>query len=592
MGIEKFDNIFRKKFFSFAKDVKRPSRVNSLFIDCNGIFHGVKHKVFPLVTTKKGETVKDYKKKYTTKGLRETFISGIIEELNRIIDDYQPEDNLIIAPDGVANAAKLYQQKTRRFNPKDENYYSFDGNSLTPGTEIMISIDKAIKKWLEKKASKGKLPPNTIYSSHMDPGEGEHKIFHYIRKNMIITEISSSEDELSSSSDEEDWDELLSSSEKEEPAHIVYGADGDLFILSLLSPLKNIYLYRDNNKLLYDIEKFKNGVWRSISFDGCDKKRLFQDFALLVIFVGNDFLPKFPNLPGTTDTLFDIMFKIYRSMKMHLTDDKNNIDWDRFLIFLKKLDNWKINKTDDTYFYAWDKLNFPVKEIRDHTIIKDYKGRIVPWKEGDYDQSRHTREFKKRDFEKDWYEKQFKPRNNKLFKQAKKDSYYSMKDVFNMCVCFLRTLQWNQWYYTKGYKKVSNHFFYPYRITPLVHNLSFYLNSIVNQNQKYILNEKINYDPDQFKITPIHQLMSVLPPSSCDLIPKEFRVLYNNTKSINPSEYIILPPENTDADYHHVPLIPPINLDLIEMLIRESEIPISKKYRLEKYIKYVENEKI
>ena len=77
----------------------------------------------------------------------------------------------------------------------------------------------------------------------------------------------------------------------------------------------------------------------------------------------NDFVPKFPNLPGTANTLFDIMFRVYRSMREHLTDDDNKIIWERFVIFLRKLDSWKVNRTDDTYFYARDNLRFPVKEI-------------------------------------------------------------------------------------------------------------------------------------------------------------------------------------------------------------------------------------
>ncbi len=629
MGIEKFGKIFHRKFFRPAEGAKLPKRVNSLFIDCNGIFHKAKSKVYPILV-KDGEKVADeqeVKKKFTLKGLKDTYIQTIIDNLEDLFDQFKPTDNFIIAPDGVANAAKLNQQKTRRFGPKEEVFYGFDGNSLTPGTEIMISIDKAIKSWLDKKAKKGQLPPNTIYSSHMDVAEGEHKIFHYIRQKMIILPdsykgVGEEEDDILDSDDDFDWEEsddeesssLSDKSEEEKeperkPAHVVFGDDGDLFILSLLSPLDNIYVYRFDKP--FDMEKFKDGVWKSISFDGCDEKRLYQDFALLVMFVGNDFVPKFPNLPGTANTLFDIMFRVYRSMREHLTDDDNKIIWDRFVIFLRKLDSWKVNRTDDTYHYARDNLQFPVKEIDKHTVIKDSSGKLIDWMEGDFDQSKHTREFRKRDFERDWYQKQFKPMNIKLYKEAKKEipelnskgsskgrmdssdlEFYSMKDVFKMCVSYLKTLQWNQWYYTKGYRHVSSQHFYPYRITPLVHNLSFYLTSMIKRDQLEILDRGILHNPDDFEITPVHQLMSVLPPTSVALIPKEFRDLYPNTRSINPSEYLILSPENTDEIHHHNPLIPPINLKLIDMLIRESEVPIPKKYQTEQYVRYDENEKL
>ena len=296
-------------------------------------------------------------------------------------------------------------------------------------------------------------------------------------------------------------------------------------------------------------------------------------------------------------------------MKIHMTDDDNKIIWDRFVIFLRKLDSWKVNRTEDTYLYARDNLQFPVKEIDNHTITKDSSGKIIDWKDGDYDQSKHTREFRKRDFEKDWYNKQFKPKNPKLYREAMKElpyisssttsmdsgrggdmDFYSMKDVFKMSVSYLKTLQWNLWYYTKGYKHVSSQFFYPYRITPLVHNLSFYLSSMMKRDQLDLLDKGILHDPDVFVITPIHQLMSVLPPTNLDLIPKEYRDLYQNTRSINPSEYLILPVENTDEIHHIIPLVPPINLRLVNMLIVESDVPIPKKYQLEKYVRYDENE--
>jgi len=567
MGIDKFGRIFEKRQFRPSQDVKLPETINSLFIDCNGIFHGAKSEIFPVITRKGKEVNKlsVLKKKYTVRGLKKAYIEKIIENLEQILEDFKPTHNLILAPDGVANAAKQNQQKTRRFNVKDETYYGFDGNSLTPGTDIMIMIDKEIENWLSVMKEKGKLPKNVIYSSHMDPGEGEHKIFQFIRDDLIVF-----------------------SENPEKDTHVVYGADSDLFILCTLSKLNNMFIFRDNNKKVYDIEKFKEGVWNYLSFKGCQKEILFQDFSLLVIFVGNDFLPKFPNLPSTSYTLIDIMFRIYRSMSMHMTDLKNNILWDVFLILIRKLDSWRVNRTEDTYIYARDQLAFPVREIDEHIVIKDYEGNIIQRSRGDYDPSRHTRTFDKRSFEKDWYHKQFKPIDKKMFQRSGEKEYYNMKDVFNMCVCYLRTLQWNQYYYTRGYNSVSDYFFYSYRITPLVHNISRYLRSLVEKKNTQVLGQKIG-PFESFTITPIHQLMSVLPFESIDLIPKDFRFLYSGMKSVNPKNYMFLSPENTDCEYNITPLIPPVNLILADMLITESGVRIPKKYTRRDYIRIYED---
>lgn len=153
MGIERFGTIFRTKKFKHVEVKSIPGYVKSLFIDCNGIFHQSKGKVYPVIA-KYGEPIPEkelekIKKKYSKSGLRKTYISHIIDSLDEILSSFNPRDVLVIAPDGTANAAKQSQQKGRRFGPKEDEFYTFDGNSLTPGTEVMIEIDKAIRKWLK-----------------------------------------------------------------------------------------------------------------------------------------------------------------------------------------------------------------------------------------------------------------------------------------------------------------------------------------------------------------------------------------------------------------------------------------------------------
>ena len=288
MGIEKFRKIFDArhgvKEFVAAADVKLPPKIMSVFIDCNGIFHNVKHSIYPKIIEK--DKVKQIKKKYSKSDLKEKYLDAITDKLDDILKEFNPTHNFIIAPDGVANAAKLNQQKTRRFKPVelDEELLWFDGRALTPGTEIMFQIDKHIKKWLKNNK---KLPPNTIYSSQMDPGEGEHKIFQFIRDNMLIGDV-------------------------ENGNHVVYGADGDLYVLSVLCNLPNMYLHRDDKgETNYDIEKFKDGIYEKLHFEGCEEKLIFQDFALITNFVGNDFIPKMDG--KYTEMIFTLQHYIQRA---------------------------------------------------------------------------------------------------------------------------------------------------------------------------------------------------------------------------------------------------------------------------------------
>ena len=69
----------------------------------------------------------------------------------------------------------MQQQRRRRFRAALTPGSSvFDSNSISPGTEFMKRIDKAIIGYIE--AQKTKLPSTVVYSPHTEVGEGEHKI--------------------------------------------------------------------------------------------------------------------------------------------------------------------------------------------------------------------------------------------------------------------------------------------------------------------------------------------------------------------------------------------------------------------------------
>ena len=63
------------------------------------------------------------------------------------------------------------------------NDAEFDSNCITPGTEWMaklsIELDLFVKKQMSENAHWKRL--SVIYSDHLTPGEGEHKIMEYIR---------------------------------------------------------------------------------------------------------------------------------------------------------------------------------------------------------------------------------------------------------------------------------------------------------------------------------------------------------------------------------------------------------------------------
>ena len=257
MGIESFYGRYIKKNYKEIVTNKIPNKVASLFIDCNGIFHSSAQVVYGY-GEHKGKGVKSPDNNKLSR--------AIITKLKEIVGKCKPKYNLILAPDGVATAAKMNQQKGRRYNAAKTKEAAFDSNQFTPGTDLMIQLDTEINKWLQRKNTK--LPERVIYSSHLDEGEGEHKIFQFIRENKMVTG---------------------------EGAHVLYGLDSDLIILSLLCDLPGIYLMREDYTELINIDTLRKKVKAKFRFDGADEDRIIKDFSIICMFAGNDFLPKLPS---------------------------------------------------------------------------------------------------------------------------------------------------------------------------------------------------------------------------------------------------------------------------------------------------------
>ena len=139
------------------------------------------------------------------------------------IKEISPTKLVYIAFDGVAPIAKLEQQRQRRYkswykNKIIENIYkskehtpNWDTSQITPGTKFMNELNIKLKLFFENEAIKQQLNVDEIIvSTSLEHGEGEHKIFHYIRNLQ--------------------YDENYK--------HVIYGLDADLIILSL-TMLKN-----------------------------------------------------------------------------------------------------------------------------------------------------------------------------------------------------------------------------------------------------------------------------------------------------------------------------------------------------------------
>ncbi|KAG8752127.1 hypothetical protein FRC14_007322 [Serendipita sp. 396] len=251
-----------------------------------------------------------------------------------------------MAVDGVAPRAKMNQQRSRRFRTAKEakelveqaikkgeklpDEKAFDSNCITPGTPFMAKLSLQLQYFVNKKISEDSnwRDVQVILSGHEIPGEGEHKIMEYIR---------------------------LSKAQKNynpNTRHCLYGLDADLIMLGLLSHDPHFCLLREEVKFGPQSKK-KSGsletqnffllhlclfreylnlefqpLWDSNAVTLGNEmtapqpareplpfpyslERIIDDFILLAVFIGNDFLPHLPDLHIHENAL-EVLYEKYR----------------------------------------------------------------------------------------------------------------------------------------------------------------------------------------------------------------------------------------------------------------------------------------
>ena len=333
---------------------------DNLYLDMNGIIHPCTHP--------------EYKKAPENE---EEMFEAIFEYIDKLMKILKPQKLLYMAVDGVAPRAKMNQQRSRRFRAAKESIMKkaevtrireelkekgvvfdedetkkshFDSNVITPGTEFMINLSHALQAWINKKLNHAENDEESNKLWHKDlliilsdasaPGEGEHKIMEYIRRQRS----------------KENYDANLS--------HCLCGADADLIMLGLATHELNFTIIREefipNQPRPCDIcgqyghemkecegrpyDPTKETVF--VSEPGfifirlnvlreyleqesrkLDLERFIDDFVFLCFFVGNDFLPHLPSLEireGAIDRLMKIYKDInekYPAKDIYLTKD-------------------------------------------------------------------------------------------------------------------------------------------------------------------------------------------------------------------------------------------------------------------------------
>ena len=495
MGIPSYFSYIVKNHSKIIKKYeKNVLKVDNLYLDCNSIIYDAYSKM-----------TFDPKTNALTETIAITIIRQVIAKIEQYINIVEPQKTVIVAFDGVAPVAKLEQQRQRRYKSWYQNDISkqifkkttdvltsdpWNTAAITPGTIFMSELNTMVSAHFASYK-----PVNVLVSGSNKAGEGEHKLFDYIR---VFPEKHSTE------------------------TTVIYGLDADLIMLSInhLPICPKIYLFRETPHFIQsidsslepdanyflDIPELANAIIGHMCNYTNNEETVINynkvyDYIFICFFLGNDFLPHFPALNIRTGGI-DKMINAYRATikpDENLTDGKT-INWAN----LRKVISF-LAKLEEQYIIAEHKTRDYKERNASRTHINANKTNVQDDEFKKFENTPQT----ERDLEK--FVNPFRPywqqRYYKGLLGIKSDiTGLLTKDI---AVNYLQGLEWTMKYYTTGC--ADWRWQYKYSYPPLLQDLIKYV--------PVFPTEFVGLKPFN-PVTEIVQLCYVLPRQSLHLLPK------------------------------------------------------------------------
>ena len=410
----------------------------------------------------------------------------VYEHMMTLIRTIQPKRKTYFCFDGVPPYAKMIQQRQRRFKSMltkqilDQDNDFWNTNHITPGTDFMNGLDVYLM-------DKFKNQRMIQFSGSNEPMEGEHKICNILRSQSHIFQKKNV---------------------------MIYGLDADLIMLGLIlqSESFSVYLYKETKHFKYisQVDETKDYYFQmhllaneiDLLLGNQHLKQSICDYIFLCFLCGNDFMPHIPAIQIRNDGIH-ILIEHYKKTNVSLicVEDKK-IQWKHVCHFLHQIKDkeeslilenieWKTKRKNNVKTTTLEeKLNsLPCMDIEKELYLKD-----------------HLNEY-----------------NTYILES---------NDVQDLCLDYLRTLEWT-WYYYNG-ENINNRIAYEHHYGPRIQDILLYIPLF---NGDHIVQRK------QYEDIDVHtQLFFVLPqPNHEDIIPKH---VFNKTHT---------------TIYTHIPMIKEIN---------------------------------
>ena len=499
MGIPSYFSYIIKTYTNIIR--KRTEPIQHLLMDCNSIVYDAYR-----------ELEEEYKKEpFDIALIEHKLIQRTITKIVEYIELISPSTCVYITFDGVAPFAKMDQQRIRRYKGQFTNHSVrplWNTTAITPGTPFMTDLSKAIHSFFlgPTRQYKNKFPETKIMISCSDePGEGEHKLFHYLR------DIDAKQDTVA-----------------------VYGLDADLIMLSLFhcEQTKNIFVFREaptfktvisceygaKELLFMDICALTHSIFKEMgNYHSSDKALRVTDYVFMCFLLGNDFLPHFPALNIRThgiQILTDTYYQTIGRFPNRSFISNKNIQWNYVLLFMTELAKQEHNylKKEMNERHKWDRSHWPTKTHLEKenymlnlpVIFRTDETYICPEEYG---------------WEKRYYRRLL--------------GISSQEEIKGVCMNYLEGLEWVFHYYTSDC--IHWRWKYSYSYPPLLSDLVKY---IPNKSVSQILSLS-SHSSIQQPFHPNIQLAYVLPPSQFHLLPHQLRnILETQYSHLYPKEYM------------------------------------------------------